>query len=358
MSSPSGSQPPRVTLEDLAALNREMSALVRTGLPLEAGLRQVADDFSGGASSLAARLADETSAGKTLAEAIAAQGDSLPPVYKAVVDAGLKSGRLAAALEGFADTAARMASLRQIAGQAVIYPVMVAIVAWLMLLVIASIAGQGYESLEIRDSFWINALRLPGSIALPLAIAVPVVLVAAVLLWWRSSATMDTSDSSGGVMRWLRRSPGGRRAAKLSGYANFADLLHMLLSCRVPLDEALPMAAHASGAVELEQPASELAAQVAAGGALESQLPALRRLPPLVRTALLTGVTEAGLLTGLQRASSIYRERAAAWIADVTVLLPMAITVALGLCVVGVYALLILHPYFTTLHHLSHWGWR
>lgn len=355
MSSPSGSQPQRVTLEDLAALNREVSALVRSGLPLEAGLQQVADEFGGGTSRLAARFAEETSAGKTLAEAVAAQGDSLPPVYKAVVDAGLKSGRLAAALEGFAETAARMASLRQIAGQAVIYPVMVVIVAWLMLLLIASIAGQGYESLEIHDRFWINAFRVPSSLAWKLAIAVPIVIVAVALLWWRASATMN---SSGRLSRWLRRAPGGRRAALLSGYANFADLLHMLLSCRIPLDEALPLAAHASGASALEAPSSELASQIAAGGSLESQLPALRRLPPLVRTALLTGATEASLLAGLQRASHIYRERAAAWIADVTVLLPMAITVALGVGVVGVYALLILHPYFTTLEHLSHWGWN
>lgn len=355
MSSSSGSQSQRVTLDDLAALNREMSALVRSGLPLEAGLRQVAEDFGGGTSRLAARLAEETAAGKTLAEAVAAQGDALPPVYHAVVAAGLKSGRLAPALEGFAETAARMATLRRIAGQAAVYPVMVVIVAWLMLLLIASIAGRGYESLGIHDAFWINAFRLSRGAVWTLAVAVPLGIVATALLWWRWSATPSSTGRRSG---WLRGAPGARRASLLGGYANFADLLHMLLSCRIPLDEALPLAANASGAPALEQPANELAAQIAAGRSLESQLPALRRLPPLVRTALLTGATEDVLLAGLQRASQSYRERAAAWIVDVAVLLPVVITLALGVGVVGVYALLILQPYFTTLHHLSQWNWH
>ena len=81
------------TLDELTALNRELSALVAGGLPLEEGLRQIARDYGGGVSPLAARLAEETAAGKSLDQAIAAQGDALPPVYRAVVRAGLKSGR-------------------------------------------------------------------------------------------------------------------------------------------------------------------------------------------------------------------------------------------------------------------------
>jgi hypothetical protein len=64
------------------------------------------------------------------------------------------------------------------------------------------------------------------------------------------------------------------------------------------------------------------------------------------------------MLTGLRRASQAYHERASAWIVDVGILLPAVITIGLGMCVVGVYALLILQPYFTTLHELSRWEWH
>src|SRR5687768_1842285 len=102
MTSSSGSRLPSITLDDLAALNREMAALARVGLPLESGLNQVAHEFNSPTSRLAEQLAEDMSAGVTLPEAIALRGDAFPAVYRSVVDAGLRSGRLAAALEGYA----------------------------------------------------------------------------------------------------------------------------------------------------------------------------------------------------------------------------------------------------------------
>ena len=342
-------------LEDLAALNREIAALVRSGLPLEEGLRQVATDFNGPTSRLAARLAADTNAGMSLGEAVAAQGDSLPPVYRAVVEAGLRSGRLSTALEGFAETADRMAALRRIAGQAAVYPIIVVIVAWLMLLFAVAVVLPGYDVLEMQQQIWITPLRLSVNMLGLLAVVVPMVFVAIAMIWWRASGESAAVPRLG---RWLQWVPGGRRGAMLSGHANFADLLHMLLSCRVPLPEALPLAAMASGASALELPAKELAAEISAGRALATQTGALRRLPPLVRTAFLANGTEGALLAGLERAAQTYRERATAWVIDVAVTLPVAITLLLGIGVVGLYGVLMLQPYVSTLHELANWKWQ
>jgi general secretion pathway protein F len=350
--SSSGSEPQRVTLEDLAALNREIAALVRCGLPLEAGLRQVADEFNGPTSRLAARLAEETAAGKTLAEAIATQGDTLPAVYHAVIEAGASSGRLAAALEGFAETAARMAALHRIARQAILYPLMVTVIAWWLLLLAASAPLPAYDQVELGEHFWIASWRPATKVLWFLAAVVPLTLVVLMIIWWRRSSTLGIGRG------WLSWTPGARRAALLCGQANFADLLHTMLTSRVPLPEALPLAASASGLSELQTPVAQLAAQISAGHSLKSQLLPMRRLPPLVRTALLIGPAEDNMLAGLRRASDSYRERAAAWIVDVAILAPVTITVGLGLGVVGVYALLILQPYFMLLHELSAWNWR
>ena len=355
MSSPSGSQPPRVTLEDLAALNREVAALVRSGLPLEAGLQQVADEFGGGTSRLAARLAEETAAGKSLSEAVAAQGDSLPPVYRAVVDAGLKSGRLAAALEGFAETAARMASLRQIAGQAAIYPVIVVIVAWLMLVLVVTMVLPSYDVLDLPNRAWITRLHIAPLTAWVLAATVPLAILVLAASWWRASGLPSIAHRGRHWFEWI---PGANRTATLGAQANFADLLHMLISSRVPMTEALPLAAHASGAATLERPAQELSTQLAAGHALKDQTALLRPFPPLVRTVLLSDSNEEGLLAGLKRAAEIYRERAAGWLGDMAVLLPIGVTLGLAVGVVGVYALAILYPYFSMLKELTHWSWN
>jgi general secretion pathway protein F len=352
---PSGRGAQPTTLEDLAALNREMASLVRAGLPLEAGLRQVADDLRGGAGRLAARLAERTAAGMSLADAVAAEGDSVPPVYRAVVAAGLKSGRLSAALEGFAETAARVAELRRVGAQAAIYPFLVVSVAWIMAIFVLARVIPQYDWLDINDRFWVLPLELSDTRLLALALGVPVLALIVAIAWWRRTAK---ASSGGRESRFLGRIPGVRRAVGLSGQANFADLLATLLRCAVPIAEALPLAARASGAAKLEAPAAELAAQISRGEPLAARVTALREMPPLIRTALLNvhGDSENGMVVGLQRAATVYRERATAWVTDLAVLLPVAMTLAIGVGVVGMYAVLLLQPYFALLRELLSWS--
>jgi general secretion pathway protein F len=346
----SATQP--ATLDDLAALNRELAALVAAGLPLEPGLAQLAQDLGGGAGRLAARLRDHAASGKSLAEAVAAERSALPDVYRAVVEAGLKSGRLSAALEGFADAAARIADLRRIAAQAALYPLLVFIVAWVMLLLILTVVLPRFDWLGIQDHFWATPLRVSPQVAWALGVAG---LAAAIFLawaWWRRSAYIGAADAPLGPARWV---PGVTRARQLSGEAAFADLLHLLLSCRLPLVEALPLAAEASGLTPLRQPAARLAAGLAAGQPASAQRTTVRQLPPLVRAALFTSRTPAGLTAGLARAAQLYRDRAAAWIGYVAVAVPVAATIALGGIVAAAYALLVVQPYIATLREMAGW---
>ncbi len=91
---------------------------------------------------------------------------------------------------------------------------------------------------------------------------------------------------------------------------------------------------------------------------MNDQAALLRPFPPLVRTVLLSDANEEGLLAGLKRAAEVYRERAAGWLGDMAVLLPIGVTLGLAVGVVGVYALAILQPYFSMLKELTHWGWN
>lgn len=348
MIEPTGKVRP-ATLDDLAALNREMAALVRAGLPLEESLGQMAKEYGHG--ELAGRLAREMEGGKSLAEAVAAQGDALPPVYRAVVEAGLKSGRLASALEGFADAAARVADLRRVTAQAAVYPLIVVAMASVMLLAVAALVMPRYDWLELGDRLWIRPLVLSPGTAVKWMVAIPTVILLGTMAWWRrSKAALAESPTS----RWTRWVPGAVRAERISGQANFAEMLRLLLTCRVPLDEALPLAAGTSGSAALRESAERLSSQLAAGR-LTGQSDDARRIPPLVRAALMGRVSEEGLLAALARAADVYRERAAAWVARVSVLTPVAATLLVGTLVVGVYSLLILQPYVAALVEAASW---
>ena len=336
----------------MAALNREIAALVRAGLPLEEGLQQIAEVEARGPGDIAARLGQATAAGKSLAEAIAAQGESLPPAYRAVVAAGLKAGRLPAALEGFADGAARIADLRRIAAQAAVYPLIVLVLASLLLLAVIAIVLPRYGWLDIGDRIWATPLAVSPVTALLCGTGLTAAVLILAVAWWRRTASGRGASRRSAWVAWI---PGARRAAQLCGQASFADMLGVLVACRVPLVEALPLAGQASGLAPLGRSADELAAALAKGQPLTAQLSSARGLPPLVRAALWGSVSQEALETALARAAEVYRDRASAWVAQAAVIVPVAATLAVGIFVVGTCAVLILQPYIAALHEAASW---
>ena len=96
-----------ITLEQLAALNDEMAALVRSGVPLEQGLGALGGELPGQPGKLAQLLASRMDAGESLSRILADEDQRFPPVWRAVVEAGIRSGHLAAALEALSSTARR-----------------------------------------------------------------------------------------------------------------------------------------------------------------------------------------------------------------------------------------------------------
>ncbi len=119
-----------LSLDDLIALNTEIGALVRSGVPLQSGLAELGADLPGRLGQLVAELAEKTARGEPLETAILADADSLPPAYRAVVEAGVRAGRLPAALEAVAASARRLAETSRTAAMAAIYPLMVILAAW------------------------------------------------------------------------------------------------------------------------------------------------------------------------------------------------------------------------------------
>ena len=65
--------------------------------------------------------------------------------------AGLRSGNLASALEGYCDAATRMAELRRVVGLATLYPLFLLVAAWCFFLLISSVAFPSSDWLDIGD---------------------------------------------------------------------------------------------------------------------------------------------------------------------------------------------------------------
>ena len=91
-----------ITIDQLLALNEEIAALVRAGVPLDRGLLDAGRDVRGQLGRIAGALGRRLGRGESLVAALGAERKAIPPLYRAVVEAGTRAGRLPVALEGMA----------------------------------------------------------------------------------------------------------------------------------------------------------------------------------------------------------------------------------------------------------------
>ena len=104
--------------------NRELAGLADLGVPLPAGLRDLAKGMSDPAlEDSVRRIAADVERGTPVAEAVRAHGALFPPHYAELMEAAVASGDLGAMLRSFADFSASMARLRATLRRALFYPV-------------------------------------------------------------------------------------------------------------------------------------------------------------------------------------------------------------------------------------------
>lgn len=350
-----------VSIEQLIALNREIAALAEAGMPLEQGLVRASRNLSGSSSDLASRLAKRMHEGSDLGQAIDQEAGALPKSYRVLVHAGLRSGNLASALQGYTETASRLAELRRVVGLASLYPIFLIIVAWIFFLFASSYILPKFDWMlnfqDYGEQIWsqkLKFLRLQSGEPFDWMIGIltpSLVIVLAIVCWKRSAYAPESS--SAGRTTWLDWVPGIAKVRRLSNEAGFSDLLSLFVEQQLPLTEALPLAADASGLTHTCSAAHDLATNLNDGQLLSDNPDNFRRLPPLIRLALLSNCGQPGLIEGLQRAAQSYHQRAISCAYNISLYLPLAATALIGGTVVGAYAFILFQPYVTTLELLS-----
>lgn len=343
-------------LEDLAVLNQELAALVRAGLPLDAGLVQAAEELGGGAGKLAARLAERLARGESLREALEGERALVPPLYRAVVAAGERSGDLATALASVSDLASRMRALRANTGLALVYPLLVCLVAsvawtlWSTWLFPAQIEAAR----ELR-------VTLPGAVVgvhrmlqavhrlVPLPVF-PGLLVLGVLIWWRRSGrtSLLAGKRAARLLAWV---PWAGKVVLWSRQAVLAETLALLLEHGVPADEALTLAAEAAGGGEMADEAALLAAQIRRGQALSVQ--STVRIPALAAWALVVPQGQAGAVRLLHAAGDRYRRWAESRLSLARVALPYVLLVCFLAPLVMAYTVSVFGPTVTFMEQVA-----
>ena len=341
-----GPGPGGVTVKDLIALNDEMAALVRAGVPLDRGLLAASRDFRGALGQVSGRMAAKLAEGGSLAEAMGANGRSLPGYYRAIVEAGVRSGRLSAALEGLATQARGFAETRRAIGLALLYPLIVLTVAYGFLvtyvLAIAPSMIRSFDSFHMPRTTTIRTLAWMAEYPWYWVPIIPAILAFFALLWTVSGRSgMFGSARSGGIFAAI---PGLGSAFRLARTADFAELLALLVEHGVALPEALTLAGEASGSRGLASASAKMRASIELGEPVGVRASRTAGLPPVLAWVLASSPRFGPLAPALHHAARGYRGQALRKAMAIRSAVPTVLMLLIGASATLLYTTAVFEP--------------
>ena len=360
------------SLDDLILLNREIAALVKAGIPLELGLRGLSGSVGTRLGRLSERLSQRLASGETLPQALAEEGPAVSPVYTAVMEAGLASGRLSEALESLALSGQAMQETRRRVYLSLMYPVLCCLIGYgmfcLFLTVIAPQMIHAAEMFRFPTSWPIEMLKFLHRYRLYAILVVPTLVLALVVVgaFFRSRFTQALLGVSGAVSNVMSRIPGGRRLMtwfdfinpfafrRSLNWAQFTELLALQIEQKSALPRALILAAESTSDIQWQREATIITEKLNRGDSFSNALKSAKGIPLIVSWMLSTGEKQGTLVLALRQMSTMYRRRALLQAQMLKTWVPMVITI----CVTGgiglVYGLLFFIPMRALLTGLMH----
>ena len=291
----------------LSLLTRQWSMLIGAGLTIEQSLTALIEQTEDQrAREVLAGVRAEVLAGHALHSALSQYEHAFPPIYRAVVDAGEKSGELDTLLSRLADYLETWQATRQKILQALLYPVLVSVVATLLVIglvtyVVPQIVGvfkQSKQALPLLTRaliFSSDVMRATWYLVLPG--------IAAAFYFVRRALRLDEAL----LLRWHRyllRLPLLGRHLRTLESARLASTLAIMIGSGVPLLTALETGKAVIANRVLRQAVDQAIRQVREGIPLHRALAADKLFPPLLVHLIASGEASGTLDRMLQRAAT------------------------------------------------------
>ncbi|MCL1124016.1 type II secretion system inner membrane protein GspF [Shewanella surugensis] len=294
-----------ISVAELALITRQISTLVAAGLPIEEALKAVGQQCEKDRlASMVMAVRSRVVEGYTFADSLAEFSHIFDDLYRAMVASGEKSGYLDVVLNRLADYTERRQQLKNKMMQAMIYPVVLTVVAIgvisiLLAAVVPQVVGQFQHmgqtlpwttELLIASSDFIRSyglLVLGGIIGL-------FVLAKRLLRIDKYRMKYDT---------WLLYIPVVSKVSKSLNTARFARTLSILTASAVPLLEAMRIATDVLINVRVKQAVEEATARVREGTGLGTALGNTKLFPPMMLYMIASGEKSGELENMLERAA-------------------------------------------------------
>ncbi len=336
--------------EDFQAFNQQLAQLATAGLPLEQGLRLIAEDvYRGRQAEAIGRVASDLEAGRPLGEAFDRQRRLFPPLYGRLIDAGVKAGDLPGMLLSLGRHMDWIGRLRAAAWRAAAYPLMLMVgLALVLAFMIGVVLPNLAFAFDLGYSYWRHPNSNPtdgARLILQGCTIVAAALLVAVFIILLLTAAWAIGRRLGWGRRWSERAalalPLVGPAIRWSLVARWCDAVHLGLRAGMDLPAAIELAAQTIDSPALGRESRRLIEAVNGGRPLASagRLKAL----PAMTGATMDAASEAGNLPeAVESLCLLARQQAEMRLASLpAVLSPLLIMVVGAAIVVAIFIVLL-----------------
>lgn len=346
-----------MTADELTALNEQIAAMARAGLPLDKGLAGLADEMGRGRLAIVTRqIAEDLRAGFPLPDALARRKGHVPPYYAGLVLAGVRSGRVGEVLTTLTTYSRTVAMTRATILEALFYPAMVMAFAAALFALIVYVIVPRFA--ELFADFGMNLPTVTQAILnLGEAARRPEFLLAPL--------TMGLTGLA--VWAWFRATPRGRRSwvrfvyaipivgtlIRSARLAAFADLLAVLVEYGIPLPEAFRLAADASSDPIMAEDAREAANELEIGEPIGVALRGKGLVPEWVAWMAGAGADRNQLGPALRQIAAVYRRQVDSRAALLRTALPSFLILFTAGVLIGGFIISLILPLIRLMEGLS-----
>lgn len=337
----------KISALDLALVTRQLSTLVRSGLPLDEALTSVAQQTGKArVRSILLAVRARVMEGHSLAAGLDQFPHIFPELYRATVAAGERSGHLDLVLERLADYTEGRQQMHQKTLLALFYPALLTIIAILvavaLLTYVVPQVVQVFTNID-QELPWLTRALIAFSDFLRDNGLILLALLAAVVFGVRTMLKRE-----GPRLRFhnlLLRLPLIGRLVRGLNAARFARTFSILMASAVPVLEALRISAEVLSNVPMRKAVEEAAIRVREGSSIHSALDQSGCFPPMTIHLIASGETSGTLETMLDRAAGNQEREMETLIAAILGLFEPLLILTMGALVL-IIVLAILLPIF------------
>ena len=294
-----------ISVAELALLTRQVATLVAAGLPVEEALKAVGQQSEKDRlASMIMAVRSRVVEGYSLADSMAEFPHIFDDLYRAMVASGEKSGHLEVVLNRLADYTERRQQLKSKMTQAMIYPVVltvvaISVIAILLAAVVPEVVGQ-FEHMG-QELPWTTLLLIASSDFIrDYGI---IVLGAGIGLFALFKRMLTKPVYRMKYDKTLLVLPVIGRVSKGLNTARFARTLSILTASAVPLLDAMRIASEVLVNVRVKAAVEDATARVREGTSLGVALTNTKLFPPMMLYMITSGEKSGQLEQMLERAA-------------------------------------------------------